>query len=63
MYQITLHYVKVEEQENQNQCNNRTDSNNLHRKVTLRTNDVFLNIPFATHLFGSQPYSTPDNAP
>ena len=53
---VALHHIEVEEQRNQYQRHDRTDSDNLHGKVALRTLHVGFRISLAAHLFGSQPY-------
>ena len=63
MQQIPLHYIKVEEQYDEYQSDDRTDCNNLHREIPLCTDDVFLYIAFTAHLFGSQPNCTFNDSP
>ena len=60
---IALHHIEVEEQRNQYQRHDRTDSDNLHGKVALRTLHVGFRISLAAHFLGSQPYGTLDDAP
>ena len=63
MHQVALHHIEVEEQRNQYQRHDRTDSDNLHGKVALRTLHVGFRISLAAHFLGSQPYGILDDAP
>ena len=63
MYQVALHHIKIEKQENQNQRNSRTYNNNFHGKVALGTLQIAFHIRLPAHLFGCQSHSTLNDAP